>query len=45
VCGLLCGAGWQTSEAVVRRIWHEEGLKVSAKQPARASQHHQTDKK
>jgi putative transposase len=36
VCGLLSGAGWQTSEAVVRRIWREEGLKVPAKQPARA---------
>ena len=28
VCGLLSGAGWQTSEAVVRRIWRQEGLKV-----------------
>lgn len=36
VCGLLSGAGWHTSEAVVRRIWREEGLKVPAKQPARA---------
>ena len=36
VCGLLSGAGWQTSEAVVRRIWREEGLKVPAKQPPRA---------
>ena len=26
VCGLLSGAGWETSEAVVRRIWREEGL-------------------
>ena len=36
VCGLLSGAGWQTSEAVVRRIWREEGLKVPTKQPPRA---------
>ena len=36
VCGLLRDAGWQTSEAVVRRIWRQEGLKVPAKQPARA---------
>jgi transposase InsO family protein len=36
VCGLLSGAGWQTSEAVVRRIWRQEGLKEPAKQPARA---------
>ncbi len=36
VSGLLSGAGWHTSEAVVRRIWREEGLKVPAKQPARA---------
>ena len=32
---LLSAAGWQTSEAVVRRIWAEEGLKVPAKQPPR----------
>jgi transposase InsO family protein len=36
VCCLLSGAGWETSEAVVRRIWREEGLKVPAKQPPRA---------
>jgi len=28
-------AGWQTTESVVRRIWGEEGLKVTAKQPPR----------
>lgn len=26
VCGILSGAGWETTEAVVRRIWCEEGL-------------------
>ena len=36
VSGLLSGAAWQASEAVVRRIWREEGLKVPAKQPPRA---------
>jgi hypothetical protein len=36
VCGLLSGAGWETSVAAVRRIWREGGLKVPAKQPARA---------
>jgi hypothetical protein len=35
VYGLLSGAGWQASEAVVRRIWRQEGLKVPAKQPPR----------
>jgi hypothetical protein len=32
---LLSAAGWQTIEAVVRRIGTEEGLKVPAKQPSR----------
>lgn len=36
VWGLLSGAGWKTTEAVVRRIWREEGLKVPATQPPRA---------
>ena len=36
VYGLLSGAGWETTPAVVRRIWREEGLKVPAKQPPRA---------
>lgn len=32
----MSGAGSETSEAVVRYIWREEGLKVPAKQPPRA---------
>jgi len=32
VFDLLSAAGWQTTEAVVRRIWAEEGLKVPARQ-------------
>ncbi len=36
LCDLLKLAGWNTSEAVVRRIWRQEGLKVPAKQPSRA---------
>jgi len=33
VFDLLSAAGWRRSEALVRRIWAEEGLKVPAKQP------------
>jgi len=33
VFDLLSAAGRQTGEAVVRRIWGEEGLRVPAKQP------------
>ena len=34
LCDLLKLAGCNTSEAVVRRSWRQEGLKVAANQPA-----------